>query len=114
MDKFVVTKSDYKEANIWFDHCIKEQIPYITIIEKRKYCKISWDYISLDKKYVAKILEQSDQLREMFQFIFENYSNDKSTYRYDNLTLTYDKILKSDSTAVAEQLYYSINSIIRN
>ena len=114
MEKFItVKKNGVENINKWFAHCQNHQIPFITIIERNKYCKISWDCISFDKPY-DKTFEQNDEfLFKAFLNTFDKYSNKKSKYEYSCLLLTFDNILITDSLNLAEEVFDILNYVVK-
>lgn len=91
------------QRDSWFFHCQRNNIPYITIHKKKKYCYLEWDCISLDPKFEAHVRKKlGDQLGGLLFKLYQLVANGNDPKSYFNGAAFVGNISKlSESTARA-------------
>lgn len=62
---------DALPLNRWYWECQRRDVPYIHVTPRRKYARVNWDCISLDKKH-DDVIRKNDG-REFVQHMFRTF-----------------------------------------
>jgi hypothetical protein len=112
--KYAKYKDRDKDANSsWFHHCVRTQIPFITIAYRTKLADIEFDYITFNSDSFDEVLRSNEEeTYKTVQEIFEHNKNSKSrlSFSWGVIRLTNIEIQKSEK--VAEQLFDFIIKIL--
>jgi len=106
MKKFEIGKSkDIDKYNEWFNHCSKEQIPYVIIRNRTKFSEVEWDHINLDPKFDKIFSASSEAHTGQLVEVFKKYANNKSRYTISNLLFIAEKIPSENAEGLATELF---------
>ncbi len=114
MKKFETGKfKETEKFNLWFEHCLLKQIPYIFIYNRAKYYEVHWNYISFEKKYDKILIDDSHTLRSRLSDIFDKYANKKTKGMVSDIMFRAKEVLISTAPFLAEELFDVITEHIQ-
>lgn len=113
MKYVLIKREDQISQNQWFDYCKFHQIPYIVIKQRYKYSSVTWDYITYESKIDTILMKNREKILQKFEWIFQEYATEKSTYLMSEVSACFNNILKENAEKMAETLYNFINEIIQ-
>jgi hypothetical protein len=103
---------DTQSDNLWFNHCSRKQIPYVTLRYRTSLADVEWDYISFNHD-VDPILERNkDGIQKGALSIFEKYANERSEYSINNHVIFFKKLRIDSAEKAATELYGLISSFL--
>lgn len=66
-----IGKQDSRSKDTWFHDCQARRIPFLHVLQARKYCSVHWDHISLDSEYDELVRQRADG--ELGRILFRTY-----------------------------------------
>ena len=117
MDKYKIVKyRDTPSINKWFHECRRvPDHPYVLVITGRKYARVEFDYISMDRKYDDWLFKGpygGNILSQKHIDTFKKYACKKSHYNLSASLVTYENILIENARALATELYDNVKTVI--
>lgn len=96
------TTSGQELSSQWFHRCERDDLPFITIHNRSKYCDVKWDYITLSNKSESLISTNKYMLIEGLKALRDQYNTDALVL--DEYLAIYNGLLIEDGPALATSL----------
>ena len=108
VQKYVIcgqAEDNIDHVNAWYRRCRLEKTPYVTVVTRRKYADVQWDYLRLPSEMDDIIRHKAERLITGFTDIFRKYASQKSEYRIGSHVTSFVNIEISKAQLLATELY---------
>jgi hypothetical protein len=91
------------ERDVWFKHCERNSMPFITIHKKNKYCYLEWDCISIDPAFEAHVRHKmGDELVHTLIWIYKLVANRNEPKSFFDGSAFYGNLVKLSEGAARQ------------
>jgi len=96
---------DTQSINRWFNECSRKQIPNVIVLNRSKYSRVEWDYISIDPNLDKTLFANEEVIMSKIEDIFHKYANPTSKYQVNAAVGYFDNLLPDTARRAAQEIY---------
>lgn len=114
--KYIEIALDEGDArkNEWFEYCLQQRVPYVTVTVHVNVADVSWDHISCPIEAERLLDHCSDFIHQSAVAIFEKYSNEYAEYSISSRNIVFEGVLLEDARRAAVEVFELIDGLFEN